>query len=514
MLKLLVVDDEVIAIDGIKSAIRWDDLGIEFFSAYNIRQAKEIFMKTNIDIMLCDIEMPQGNGLELLAWVRENSPQTQSFILTCHADFNYAKQAIKFGSLDYILKPISYSELESIIVKTKEKILKSITFLNRNMTMFYERLWNDIINNSISLSDDLIKQTAVEFNIPISDNSTVLPILVSFHKFDKKNLCGTIKDKITEHILAYFSGECIALSSDNYICIIRDKNMGQPQIREKCNLLVSDCYKELNCELSCYIGREVTVGGLKQEVDSLFDMESDNVLHTNKVFFSGTKNSVENITITLPDMNVWSVMLLNKETEKVLKSIQNYFIEQVESAKVNAKLLNCFKEDYMQMIYYILKENGIQAHLIPDDINAKSYFNRANRSVNDMMSWVKYITIKSVNYIDEIQGSQTIIDKVVQFIKLHISEDITRDQLANYVYLNPDYLTRIFKKQTGKSISTFILDERMKIAGQLLASTSISVSLIANQTGYTNFSYFAKVFKRYTGYNPVKYRDCNRSNVQ
>jgi two-component system response regulator YesN len=101
MLHLLIVDDEPLAVRGVKAAIQWDMLGIEtIYTAYNAAQAKEVYTNHRIDIMLCDIEMPEDSGLDLLVWVREHYPATETIFLTCHADFAFAKQAIQLGSFD------------------------------------------------------------------------------------------------------------------------------------------------------------------------------------------------------------------------------------------------------------------------------------------------------------------------------------------------------------------------------------------------------------------------------
>jgi two-component system response regulator YesN len=80
MYRLLIVDDEIHAVNGIKSGLQWDELSIvEIHTAYNNRQAKEVFAEHEIDLMICDIEMPQGNGLELLAWVRRTTGRRNAY---------------------------------------------------------------------------------------------------------------------------------------------------------------------------------------------------------------------------------------------------------------------------------------------------------------------------------------------------------------------------------------------------------------------------------------------------
>ena len=93
-MQLLIVDDEFLVVDEIKNAINWERLGIsQVHIAYNIIEARQQFEKNTLDILLCDIEMPEGNGLELLSWVRENHPDTEALFLTCHSDFSYARKA-------------------------------------------------------------------------------------------------------------------------------------------------------------------------------------------------------------------------------------------------------------------------------------------------------------------------------------------------------------------------------------------------------------------------------------
>src|SRR5690606_14430104 len=113
-------------LEGLKSDLELDKLNInQLFVAYSMKQAREIIEREHIDIMLCDIEMPQGNGLELLQWVKNNEYQIVTIYLTSHADFSYAKEALQLGSLDYLLKPVVVSELEEVIKKAQIEIDKN-----------------------------------------------------------------------------------------------------------------------------------------------------------------------------------------------------------------------------------------------------------------------------------------------------------------------------------------------------------------------------------------------------
>ena len=92
----------------------------------------------------------------------------------------------------------------------------------------------------------------------------------------------------------------------------------------------------------------------------------------------------------------------------------------------------------------------------------------------------------------------------------NIDKDLSRAEIADAIYLNPEYLSRLFKKETGASLNDYIVTEKMRAAQSLLSDTNIPVSLIATKVGYSNFSYFSQVFKKYTGMSPVEYRAAKR----
>ena len=98
------------------------------------------------------------------------------------------------------------------------------------------------------------------------------------------------------------------------------------------------------------------------------------------------------------------------------------------------------------------------------------------------------------------------IERAIDYIRQNIEKDLSRSEIADAIFLNPEYLSGLFKKETGVSVGDFILSEKMGIARSLLADTMIPVSLVASRVGYSNFSYFSQVFKKATGLSPVEYR--------
>ncbi|MCI8300655.1 MAG: response regulator [Lachnospiraceae bacterium] len=122
---LLLIDDEIYALEALSQTIPWPSLGIgEVFSCSNITKAKEICRSQQIPIIICDIEMPNGTGLEFAHWLLENYPETLILFLTCHSDFFYAKEAISCHAFAYLLKPFDKEELCQTIQNAVQTLRK------------------------------------------------------------------------------------------------------------------------------------------------------------------------------------------------------------------------------------------------------------------------------------------------------------------------------------------------------------------------------------------------------
>lgn len=122
-MKLLIVDDEPIAIAGIQKGVDLRKLGFrEVFTAGSYTEAVEILSNEQIDLAVCDIEMPDQSGIELMGWITEHSPGTETIVLSCHDEFTYAQQAIRLHCLEYVLKPVRYEVLYEVLERAVRTI--------------------------------------------------------------------------------------------------------------------------------------------------------------------------------------------------------------------------------------------------------------------------------------------------------------------------------------------------------------------------------------------------------
>lgn len=122
-MKILIVDDELVALNALKKRVDWMKYGFtEVFTAMDAAGAREILKMHQMELVLCDIEMPGESGLSLVEYIRQTYPMTECMMVTCHADFDYLKKSMKYRVWDYLLKPIDYVELDGILEQFVEEI--------------------------------------------------------------------------------------------------------------------------------------------------------------------------------------------------------------------------------------------------------------------------------------------------------------------------------------------------------------------------------------------------------
>ncbi|MBB6695598.1 response regulator [Cohnella xylanilytica] len=529
MTKLLLVDDEAYAVEGIKAAVDWDRLGIaEVLTAYDIHQAKEIFdNEAPVDMMLCDIEMPHGSGLELLAWVRQHHPATESIFLTCHADFQYAKQAIQLGSFDYLLKPVPIPELENVIAKAIDKRKQESQkteysqygqYWVQHQPLLIERFWLDILNRSIPPRPEAIRRAAEERNIPYADDMTFKPILIAvkrWHKSlsvrDEKILEYALRNSAEEQLLKQGRyGQLIPLNNGMQIAILsvdQGEDEKLQELKQYGDSFIRVCRQYFYCDLNVYVGEPVRTHELPAMVDRLQELNRNNVARDNKVLqLCGEEEPSQALPLE-PEMQDWAVLIREGDGDKLTSEIVRYLENASHGPGMDAKRLYRFHQNFLQMAYSYLQSKGIQAQQLFEDDESLDMSLKAFHSVKDMIVWGSHVIAKSIDCVRSVERSESVVDRVAHFVAANLDKTLSREDIAKYVYLNPDYLDRMFKKKAGCSVTEFIFREKMAVAQRLLSNTRLPVHEIALQVGFTNFSHFSRMFKKHTNLNPLEFRN-------
>ena len=343
-MNLLVIDDDISTVDRIVSMIDKNKLGFEsVYSAYNIDEAKDIFRLNQVDILLCDIEMPCGSGLDLIEWIRNNGYDTISIILTSYAEFYYAKKALELGSFEYLLKPAPYPEIEKTLVKAINKFKESQSindtiaaaeYWDRNKAIVTEQFFRELVKNHNPQDIEAVTEQAQKKNIRLYADSTYTPILIqidmketSSDKWDKSSLSYAVQNIASEIIFQNDSDQFfVTIDERSHIVILRDfthTSRNLDSLKQRCENFLKQCDMHLSCNCCCYIGFSVFINLLGQESFRLEKFAENNVSYVCGCFFS-TDSSKSDSSYSPPDKDIWQPFFIRGDTARTISALFDY----------------------------------------------------------------------------------------------------------------------------------------------------------------------------------------------
>lgn len=518
-MNVLIVDDDVLAVQGISSAIWTEKLGLEhIFCAYRVQEAKEILKKEKIDIALCDIEMPKGNGLELMAWIRQERYPVTMMILTSHADFQYATSAIKLGSFDYLLKPVTDEELngalERAIQKRKETqyIEKESKNWKKNYKVMLERFFSEVMLGIIEGNWKMLNEYAKQRTISLEENMRYLPILFCMKKWsDSLKECdrGSV-----QFIMKNIGYELFQKTADRVVCAdIHERGIAvllcgtwsEEEVQKSCRQYLDTFRESFHCDISGYCGESVKLEELAEEISDLRREERNNVSVEGQIWKKSMQSEKKREYDSF-DYNEVIQLIREQQEKQAFYRIHSYLKMEREEKKLDGALLEKMQNDLLQAIYVLLKEVNVPAHLLFEDKESIDLTSSALLTTEDFEKWCLHIIKKTGDFILFIKNDSSVIGQAESYIRHNLDKIIGCEDVAREVCMNANYLSRLFKKEKGVPLQKYINQERIEKAKYLLTATDTSISIIAQMTGYSYFSHFSTAFKKATNMSPINYR--------
>lgn len=528
MYNILVVDDEIVAIRGIVQGIDWSGLPIaQMYTALDAEEAREILSSNQIHVVVSDIDMPKENGIKLLNWINDHSPRTVTIFLTGHADFVFAQQAVQLNCFEYLLKPIDHKALKASVIKALDLVaareqeeLFQKTYAhyydqwNRQLPILIERLWQDVLSLRVPATADRLEPLFKLYDMQIDMHTPILPLLISVERWrqewnarDEEIMSYALKNAAEEILLKDWDGHVVQEQNGMIFALLYGSDIPNFQValQERCEEYIRKCGEYLHADLSCYIGEAVPVSGLRMCTHGLADMERSNLNATRSVFRLATFSRTEKRMYATPNVQEWIVLAEQGKKAELLKNVNELF-GQWQAEQTNYMIRVNFYYDLVSRVFQLLQRRS----LFPSDVFVDEEWRsgeQALKSIAAMKSWTLRFVERLADYLaaDGREVSNVIV-KVQQFIDKNISLDLNRDEIADQVYLNPAYLSRLFRKETGKSLTDYISELRVEKAKRQLENSNIKISDIALSVGYANFSHFSQLFKKLTGLTPQEYR--------
>ena len=458
MYTYLIVDDEMIERKGIRMLLSRMNIRENILEASNGEEALEVFEKEKIDVLLTDINMPFMDGIELLSRIHEEYPGTETVIFSGYDEFSYAKKAISYGVSAYILKPVNPEEFEKVVGEINEKLAKSEREEKRkdeSMEFLREHLLYLMVNGQSRNAMQEKTQTLLDMSF-VRDFCRMVLLECANNYFEQVN--SEQIEKMQSDLQMPF--HYLNLNPQQSILFFSEEpDGGWEAFGRKLYHYIREMWDQ-ECFLA--VSGEITPDG------ELYDAFAQTEQLMERRFYH-TGNHV-----FLPFQEEQSEVLVQIDAEILIRQIQQ---------DIRMKDLESLREHFD--LYHSSNMAGvIQAVRMGID------------------------RLETVFRADGGVAKRREVEQIKQYIRENYSDSgMGVDQLAREVGMTPNYLSSIFKKNTGENLSRYLKGFRMERAREMLENTNEKIGVICEKCGFVNVSYFCQSFREYFGISPQKYRD-------
>lgn len=535
-IKVFLVEDEMVIRRGIKNSIDWEKEGYIFCGeASDGELAYPMIIKEKPDILITDIRMPFMDGLELCKLVKKELPNIKILILSGYDEFDYAKEAIRLGVTEYLLKPISSGKLlealngvsESIRREKEDKDLvrKYMEEMRENTEHEKQKFFEQMIAGNLSMADALETGKKYEMNLSAGMYNLLL-FRFTLGKENRKSgeLLGEAEyaiEKLTERLEYVFEfqrgveGWTFLLMADN-----------EEQMSER--------VKELSKDLEEIMKNYSTIayfGGIGQPVARLreleesfreaeralaarFTMELNRIISVEDIRMAQNVDTLDDIEITsFGEIEKTRTMLekfLNNGAEDEIDEFVDVYINELPEENLKSVLMRQYiiMDAYIVMMSFCEKIEGIEGEMQAQSEELKNSM-KTIQTLEEIKNYIRMLLKKIIGVRDTISGrrySDIIEIAKDQIRKTYMSDEISLNTIAAEVGMSPSYFSSIFSKEMGKTFVEYLTEIRMDRAKELLMCSSMKTSEIGYEVGYKDPHYFSYIFKKTQNCTPKEFR--------
>lgn len=545
MFKVLIIDDEPIIRKGIRNIVNWDNFGCEVIGeADDGQDGKELIIKEKPDIIITDIRMPEVDGLSMIGDIRDVVPDSKIVILTGYRDFDYAREAIKLGAFDYILKPTKIEELNNVILRAVKdlrfkydrmsEIEKMRKMYEKNLPFIKEKLLYNMIfgycNDSASSIaqaeslgmkvddfllglieiDECTKETPIgDSKAESDDNSSIGE--TNLYQF---GIVSTLQEVFSEK----YDVLSVPVTGKRIAFLLRFPENEQPcqeEVNSKCTYLqkiVQDCF---GFTISIAIstkgkGYKQLCGKFKECKEA---MEHKFYLGTNSVIFYSDLGTFFKYS---------DYSELTEQQQKLITNVKSGNEEEVVACfKSLTQTVNNFgssDKEYIKNFYFntILLINSIRTTVAgsdkqPDETALSNLYQMVEKCDNlcDLNNVLENAVKQTVGKVHDFNNNnlKLLLRRAIDYIENHYADEVTLNQVADKLYVSNYYLSRMFKKELGVNFIDYLNELRINKAKSLLADAKYKTYEVAEAVGVPNSHYFSKLFRRYVGMTASEFRE-------
>ncbi|WP_028611728.1 response regulator [Paenibacillus harenae] len=530
MIRIILADDEPIIIKGLRKLIDWKAFGMEIAGqAYDGNELMQRIEELEPDIVISDISMPFRSGIDIIKEIKQRNLPVKVIFISAYQEFSYARDAVAYGAIDYLVKPVVKQQLENVLEKTlsvislhheEEKRKGKLQLLERKTRI--EELQDALIqmtDGNLSPQAKVYREVEAQLRGPLYSVS-IIEIERLREESDRWN---EKEKKLIEFAIGNVLQETITDAGIGFAFMKRDHHViaASHDKPEDSILLAEDVKSKIETFLKLKVSVAVsrTVDGMPKLAEAY--REAENTLQTK--FFVGLNRVLSYIPPAQDQAfnqelyeQQWSI--IRHMTSKTWTEVNDQLSKWLEMIRKetygNRSLAISTSFSSMVFIFQELVKAGIQLSKQVMNKGELQSLLASYESFEEMSGAITDLFRQMHEEIGTDTGNKDkiVLAKVKQHIDEHFAEEITLESMASMVYMNPYYFSSFFKKHTKQNYKQYVTEVRMSHAAQLLARTDLMVYEVAEKVGYNNARHFSDMFKKQYGQLPNDYRQESKKN--
>lgn len=502
-MKIVIVEDESAIREGLKEMINGNTSHIVIGTCKNGLEGIDFIQENQPDLVITDIRMNQMGGLEMLAKLKELGVEPYSIVISGYSEFEYARNALRLGVEEYLLKPVSIDALQELLEKIEEKIAKSSLLIEKKPEN-YVREYFFGTGREQNEAEQVLRKIVPE------GKNIIFGIYVGYFGNVKKEHLKEIEHPLRSIKHQFTALTCLDAWEESMcfrIMIVKGSESEIKQFTEAFDSLVKYDYQ---------MQRQEVPWAMKC-CDKILEWKDcfENV----KKMLAGClgKGCVKLLTSEdFSNQNFQELSYPMQTDRKVLSALEKGDYAQVKEG-IDQFLNQILRKEYRaEEIRRIVLKLVTRMMDMAKEINRKAYEKMKEQDnlkevllayTREELQRILYQVGKIICDRNKKQGiSNYTINRTLEYVETHFKEGITLEKTADVLNITPEYLSTLFKREMGMNFSVFLKEFRIRQAKRLLKSTDLKIYEIAQECGYSNSNYFTKVFKEVTGISPAEYR--------
>lgn len=527
MYNVLVVDDEPAIFEILSLMIDWKLYGFNISKGvYNGRDALKHFSGHRINLIITDIRMPVMDGMELIRNIRSEGFTTKIIILSGYNEFEYAKKAIEYGVVGFLLKPINKEELIELLTQVKTDLdneFNKKSFYRKYVDIAKDRSIYDFVNGQLSLKELMSHVDSFPISLSGASYAVALVQIENFFNLIEENLEDA---KLYKFAVRNILEEIIGDKSIGFVYEENEGMLGVLLTSEKTSLEVPIIEETLEYFAQCvltYLNFKVTViyGNIVNTVKDLKLSRKQALLAIDRKFSTYGKNVISYNSVEIDTSQLWEI---NWDSTTLISAVENIDCVTIEteinklSKEIGSKL---FSHDILNSLVHnmvfslcsiVRKYNGDPATIF-HQAEIESLIRNVT-DINEIAAWMLSICVKASNYVYELLSSKSsrVIDQIKKYIDENLPEDLTLKKISTVFYLNSAYLGQLFKNTTNESFNDYINKKRILEVKSSLVSENYKMHELLKKVGFNSPEHFYRQFKRYEGISFAEYNKSFKDN--